>query len=311
MKILIVGRAGQVAWELRRTLACLGEVIALDRRSDPLSLDLSDPDSIVAATTAVRPNLIVNSAAYTAVDKAEQEEELAFRINADAPGILAEQALKLGAGLIHYSTDYVFRGDAQTPYRETDPTAPQSAYGRSKLSGEKAIAEVGVPHFVLRTAWVYGTRGHNFLLTMLRLMRERELVRVVDDQFGAPTWSRLIAEATALMIARCVEGGAFEPGERSGLYHLTCAGQCSWYEFARTIREKAIAGGLLSEDCARIEPIPTDGYPTPAKRPGYSVLSNEKLYSQFGLRMPDWANAFGLCLADHPAAVRGHDGRIG
>ena len=298
MRILIVGRAGQVAWELHRTLACLGEVIALDRRSEPLSIDLSDADSIVAATAATRPNLIVNAAAHTAVDKAEQEEDLAFKINAVAPGILAEQAVKLGAGLIHYSTDYVFRGDGQAPYRETDPTGPQGAYGRSKLAGEKAIAEVGVPHDILRTAWVYGARGHNFLLTMLRLMRERELVRVVDDQLGAPTWSRLIAEATALMIARSVEGGSFVPGERSGIYHLTCAGQGSWHEFARTIREKAVAAGLLAENCARIEPIPGSQYPTPAKRPAYSVLSNDKLSDRFGLNLPDWREALALCLSE-------------
>jgi dTDP-4-dehydrorhamnose reductase len=308
MKILVVGRQGQIAWELRRTLACLGEVIALDRSTSPLSVDLSNPDSICAATEAVRPNLIVNAAAYTAVDKAEQEEELAFRINAAAPGILAEQALKLGAGLIHYSTDYVFQGDGQAPYRETDATGPQGVYGRSKLAGEQAIAEVGAAHYILRTAWVYGVRGHNFLLTMLRLMRERELVRVVDDQFGAPTWSRLIAEATALMINCSTEGGLFQAKERSGIYHLTCAGRTSWYEFARAIRESAVAARLLTEDCARIEPIPTAGYPTPAKRPAYSVLSNQRLSDRFGLNMPDWTDALELCLADYAAASRGQNG---
>lgn len=298
MKILLIGRAGQVAWELRRTLACLGEVVALDRRSKPLAIDLSDPDSIRAATTAIKPDLIVNAAAYTAVDKAEQESDLAFRINAVAPGVLAEQALKLGAGLIHYSTDYVFPGIAQTPYRETDATGPQSVYGRSKLAGEEAIAQVGAPHYILRTAWVYGARGHNFLLTMLRLMRERELVRVVDDQLGAPTWSRLIAEATALLIAQSLEGGRFSPRERGGIYHLTCGGQASWNEFARTIRETALASGLLPENCARVEPIPSSEYPTPAQRPAYSVLSNDKLAEQFGLRLPDWQEVLALCLED-------------
>jgi dTDP-4-dehydrorhamnose reductase len=298
MKILILGREGQIAWELRRTLACLGEIIALDRRSDPLPIDLADPDSIRAATTAIKPDLIVNAAAYTAVDKAEQEEESAFKINAVAPGILAEQALKLGAGLIHYSTDYVFPGDGKTPYRESDATGPQGVYGRSKLAGEKAIADVGAPHYILRTAWVYGGRGHNFLLTMLRLMRERELVRVVADQFGAPTWSRLIAEATALMIARSTADGLFAPGERSGIYHLSCNGQASWHEFARTIRENAIAAGLLPENCARIEAIPSSDYPTPARRPAYSVLANDKLRSTFGLRLPDWREALTLSLAE-------------
>jgi dTDP-4-dehydrorhamnose reductase len=298
MKILLIGREGQIAWELRRTLACLGEVFAQDRRSDPWRIDLTDPDSIRDATAAIKPNLIVNAAAYTAVDRAEQEEELAFKINAIAPGILAEQALSLSAGLIHYSTDYVFAGDAQTPYRETDTTCPQSVYGRSKLAGEQAIAQVGAPHYILRTAWVYGARGHNFLLTMLRLMRERELVRVVDDQLGAPTWSRLIAEATAMMIVRSMTDGRFAPGQGSGVYHLCCDGQASWYEFARTIRENAIAGGLLPASCARLEAIFSSEYPTAARRPAYSVLSNDRLSTKFGLHLPDWREALTLCLAE-------------
>ena len=298
MKILLTGREGQVAWELRRTLSPLAEVVALDRKT-PFSLDLADADSIKRVTEAVRPDLIVNAAAYTAVDKAEQDSDTAFAVNATAPGILAEQALKLGAGLIHYSTDYVFPGDATAPYREDDATGPQGAYGASKLAGEQAIAASGVPHYVLRTAWVYGNRGGNFLLTMLRLMRERELVRVVNDQLGAPTWSRLIAETTALLIARSLNAdGKFAPGERGGVYHLSSAGQASWFEFASAIRESGLALGLLPETCARIEGIPSSEYPTPAKRPAYSVLSNDKLHETFGLRMPEWKEALGLCLGE-------------
>ncbi|BBA34102.1 dTDP-4-dehydrorhamnose reductase [Methylocaldum marinum] len=297
MKILLIGREGQVAWELRRSLACLGQVVALDRRSTP-PLDLADPDSIRTSIRQIRPHLIVNAAAYTAVDKAEQESELAFRINAEAPGILAEEALAVGAGLIHYSTDYVFPGDGETPYREDDPIGPQNTYGRSKLTGEEAIRQVGAPHFVLRTAWVYGRRGQNFLLTMLRLMRERELVRVVDDQYGAPTWSRLIAEATALLVAKSSVKERFEPGERQGTYHLSCGGQTSWYGFACRILDYSREKGLLPASTTRLEPIPSSDYPTPAQRPKYSVLSNEKLFDQFGLVLPDWDQALRLCLDD-------------
>jgi len=298
MKILLIGREGQVAWELRRTLACLGEVVALDRRSIPLSLDLADADSIRKAAETVKPNLIVNAAAYTAVDKAEQDQATAYAVNATALGFLAEEAKKLGAGIIHYSTDYVFPGDASVPYRETDATGPNSVYGAGKLAGEQAITDSGIPHYILRTAWVYGNRGGNFLLTMLRLMRERELVRVVNDQLGSPTWSRMIAEATALIIAQSLENGRFVPGDRSGIYHLTNGGQTSWFGFAQAIREEGIASGLLPETCARIGGIPSSEYPTPAKRPAYSVLNNTKLDEVFNLRLPEWREALGLCVAE-------------
>jgi len=298
MKILLAGREGQVAWELRRALSPLGEVIALDRKTTP-SLDLGQADSIRQAVETVRPGLIVNAAAYTAVDKAEQDRDTAFAVNGEAPGILAEQALRFGAGLVHYSTDYVFPGDANTPYREADATGPQGVYGASKLAGEQAVQAAGAPHYILRTAWVYGNRGGNFLLTMLRLMRERELLRVVNDQLGAPTWSRLIAEATSLLIARSLDAdGQFAPGERAGIYHLSSSGQASWFEFAQAIREAGLAAGLLADTCARVEGIPSSEYPTPAKRPAYSVLSNDKLSEAFGLRMPDWREALALCLAD-------------
>ncbi|RLA18856.1 MAG: dTDP-4-dehydrorhamnose reductase, partial [Gammaproteobacteria bacterium] len=235
MRILLIGREGQLAWELRRTLACLGEVIAIDRGSRPWSIDLSDPDSIRTAVRGLRPKLIVNAAAYTGVDIAEKEEALAAMINGVAPGILAEIAVELNAGLIHYSTDYVFSGEASEPYEEENETAPLGVYGRTKRQGEVAIEQVGIPHLILRTAWVYGTRGHNFLLTMLRLMGERDSLSVVSDQQGSPSWSREIAECTAFMIAQCQnqEADCFELGDRSGIYHMTNSGLTNWYEFAK------------------------------------------------------------------------------
>lgn len=299
MKILLIGWEGQVAFELRRTLACLGEIQACGRQSEP-PLDLADFDAVRSAIRKIEPGLIVNAAAYTAVDKAEQESELAFRINGEVLGVLAEEALAVGAGLIHYSTDYVFPGDGRMPYREDDPVGPLSVYGRSKLAGEEAIRRVGVPHLVLRTSWVYARRGHNFLLTMLRLLREREVLRIVNDQRGAPTWSRLIAEATALLAARGTHGGRFDPGDQTGTYHLSCAGETTWYDFAVRIRALAVARGILSEASARLEPIPTESYPTPAKRPAYSVLSNQKLGETFDLTLPDWEQALDLCLSEFP-----------
>ena len=299
MKILLLGREGQVAWELRRSLAPLGDVRAVDRRTAGMAVDLADGDSLRHVIAEIRPDLIVNAAAYTAVDKAEQESDLAWRINAEAPGIIATEAQRVGAGLIHYSTDYVFGdGAVTTPYPEHHHAQPQSVYGRSKLAGEEAISATGVPHLILRTAWVYGRRGHNFLLTMLRLLRERERVSVVDDQRGAPTWSRHIADATALLIASCRANTRFDPGDRSGVYHLTCSGETSWYGFARAICEEARARGLLGDRVGELEAIPTSGYPTAAQRPVYSVLANEKLSGTFGLRLPDWQTALRLCLDD-------------
>lgn len=295
MKILIIGREGQVAYELRRTLACLGEVVALDRKTD-VRADLADPGSLRDAVAYVKPSLVVNAGAYTAVDKAEQESELALKINGEGPGVLAEAAKAIGAGFIHYSTDYVFPGDAATPYPEDAPLGPLSSYGRSKLAGEAAIRQVGGEHLILRTAWVYGRRGQNFLLTMLRLMRERELLKVVADQQGAPTWSRMIAEATALLATRGIQGDRFAWGEKSGTYHLTSGGETTWHGFAAKIRELGIARGLLAETCATLEPIPTSGYPTPAHRPAYSVLSGDKLRAGFGLALPDWEESLGLCM---------------
>jgi dTDP-4-dehydrorhamnose reductase len=291
--LLLVGRQGQLAFELHRCLLPQGHVIALDRRSEP-RLDLAAPDTIRRAVQAIRPALIVNAAAYTAVDQAESEPDLAYKINALAPGVLAEEAKRLGVGLIHYSTDYVFAGTGDHPYREDDPTGPSSVYGQSKLAGEEAIRASGAEHWILRTAWVYSTRGKNFLLTMLRLMRERPSLGVVADQRGTPTWSRVIAEVTVQMLART----RLSLRETSGTYHLTCRGHTTWYGFAEAIRRQAIALGILTESAARVEAIATQDYPTPAKRPAYSVLEVAKLEQVFALRLPEWEHALKLCLEE-------------
>ena len=290
MKILIAGGAGQLGWELRRTLAIFGEVVAPSRDL----LDLASVDSIVTAVRGVRPGLIVNAAAYTAVDKAESEPDLALKINGEAPRILAEEAASQGAALIHYSTDYVFDGRKAEPYREDDVAAPINVYGRTKLAGEQGVMAATAPHLVFRTSWVYGSRGRNFLLTMLRLGKERKELKVVDDQFGAPTSARLIAEATAGAVARNFSGGKLDVDaflETGGLYHLTAAGRTTWYGFAQTI----LSG---REGVAKVLPIPTSGYPTPARRPQNSVLDNTKLERQFGFELPDWEVGLKLCLEE-------------
>ena len=290
MRILITGGAGQVGWELRRTLALFGEVVAPPRNI----LDLASVDSLVAAVRDVRPSLIVNAAAYTAVDKAETDSGLAMKINGDAPRILAEQAALQNAALIHYSTDYVFDGRKAEPYREDDEAAPINVYGRTKLAGELGVMAAGATHLIFRTSWVYGSRGRNFLLTMLRLAKERKELKVVDDQFGAPTSARLIAEATAAAIARNFVDGKLDldrVGEMGGLYHLTAAGRTTWYGFAQAI----LAG---KAGMAKVSPIPTSGYPTPARRPQNSMLDNSKLEKQFGFSLPDWKTGLTLCLEE-------------
>lgn len=285
-KILLTGQNGQVGWELERTLATLGEVVAVDRAG----MDLSDPDSIRDVVRAVKPDLIVNPAAYTAVDKAESEPDLAMAVNGIAPGVMAEEVKRLGGALIHYSTDYVFDGTGDRPYLEDDQPNPLSVYGKTKLAGEQAIRDSGVPHLILRTSWVYGMRGRNFLLTMLRLARERDELRVVDDQIGAPTWSRMIAEATAQILARHGDG----IDDVSGLYHLTASGQTSWCGFTRAIVEN-------HPDPVRptptLIPIATSEYPLPAPRPLYSLMSNDKLRRTFGIGLSSWSDALALCLA--------------
>jgi dTDP-4-dehydrorhamnose reductase len=259
-------------------------VIALDRSR----MDLSDLDQVRDVIRAVRPQLIVNPAAYTAVDKAESDAELAHRINAEAPAVMAAEARALGAALVHYSTDYVFDGRSPDARVEADAVGPLNVYGASKLAGEQAIAASGVPHLILRTSWVYGMRGKNFLLTMLRLAKEREELRIVADQHGAPTWSRTIADTTALILAQARAGGQPWWEQNGGLYHLASQGRTTWCGFTQAILEEA---GI---EC-RLVPITTDQYPLPAPRPQYSVLDTSLLQQRF-VRLPDWREALRLCL---------------
>lgn len=288
MKILLTGINGQVGYELQRSLQGLGEIIALDRRQ----MDLANLAQVRDVMRAVKPNLIVNPAAYTAVDKAEDEPELAMRINGEAPAVMAEEARKLGAAMIHYSTDYVFDGRKTTPYLETDPTCPINVYGATKLAGEQAIQAAGIPHLILRTGWVYGMRGKNFLLTMLRLAKERAELRVVSDQNGAPTWCRTIADTTAHIVAQSRGAPQAQDWwqEESGIYHLTAQGQTTWFGFTQAILEHA---GIATKPA--LVAIKTQEYPLPARRPTHSVLSSERLMKTF-CGLPDWENALKLCM---------------
>jgi len=290
-KILLIGPTGQVGWELQRCVQTLGEVVAVDKiDSTQAYIDLADPDSIRQVIRDVKPTIILNAAAYTAVDKAEEDAELAHAINATALGILAEESLRLKSLLIHYSTDYVFNGKQTQPYTETDEVNPLGVYGTTKLAGEQAIQAVGGQYFILRTAWVYGLRGKNFLLTMQRLAKERNELKVVADQFGAPTWSRMIAQATTHLLTQ-LESPLYQLDIEalSGIYHLTCAGQTSWYDFAKAIIAQ-------SDKQVRVLPLTTAEYPTPTERPAYSVLSNAKLAKTFGITLPAWDRALDLCL---------------
>jgi dTDP-4-dehydrorhamnose reductase len=284
MKILLTGRNGQLGWQLERSLQGLGEIVALDRSQ----LDLSNLDQVREVIRRVGPGLIVNAAAYTAVDKAETESALAMRINGEAPGVMAELARELGAALIHYSTDYVFDGAKDGPYLEDDPTGPLNAYGKSKLGGEQAIRAIGGRHLILRTSWVYDRRGKNFVLTVLRLATERDQLRIVSDQHGSPTWSRTIADVTAHLVARA---GVDEEwwGRHGGLYHLTCGGDTTWHGFARKILTHAGRADI------GLEAIPSSAYPTPAARPRNSVLSTARLEQLLG-KLPHWEAAFDLCM---------------
>jgi dTDP-4-dehydrorhamnose reductase len=295
MKILLTGKNGQVGWELQRTLAPLGEIIAVDRQA----LDLTSPDAIRALIREVKPALIVNPAAYTAVDKAESEPEIAMAVNGIAPGIMAEEAKKLGAAMVHYSTDYVFDGSKATPYSEDDAPCPINVYGRTKLAGEQAIQAAGIPHLILRTSWVYGSRGKNFLLTVMRLAAERDELKIVDDQIGAPTSCRMIAEVTGQILAQCYSPLTPHPAPLapfSGLYHLTAAGQTSWHGFTAAILENHAR--LTGAPSPRLSPIPTSAYPLPAPRPHYSVMSNDRLQLTFGVAIPSWQNGLDLCMVE-------------
>lgn len=285
MRILLTGARGQVGWELRRTLMVLGEVHA----PDSSQLDLRSAQQLREAVRALKPDLIVNPAAYTAVDRAESEVELAMAVNGLAPGVLAEEAVTLGIPLIHFSTDYVFDGTRVGAYREDDEPAPLNIYGRSKLAGEQAVRSVGGKHLILRTSWVYGPRGANFFITMNRLLRDRVELNIVADQVGAPTSARLIAEATAQLVGRLMN----DPAAVSGTFHLTSSGSCSWFEFAQAIAE-GIRNREPDTPLARLHPIPASDYPAPARRPSNSRLDLGRLETMFGLSMPDWRTVLAL-----------------
>ena len=297
MKLLVTGATGQVGWELARSLMPLGEVVALDRAA----CDLADPQAAAAVVAGYAPDVIVNAAAYTAVDKAESEPELANRINADAVGALADTARTLGALLVHYSTDYVFDGSKATAYVETDPTAPLNVYGASKLAGEQAIAASGCDYLLLRTTWVYAARGQNFVATMLRLFAEREQLRVVGDQHGAPTWARNIADATAGLICWAQAAtAAGDPVQR--VYNLSAAGETTWHGFAEEIHRLAVQRWPDHPWKLReIEAIPTSAYPTPAARPHNSRLDGTLLAEETRVVMPHWRDALVRCLEDRHA----------
>lgn len=286
--ILLTGVSGQVGFELARSLQGLGNVVALDRNR----LDLGNLDQIRSVVREIKPALIVNPAAHTAVDKAESEVDTAMRLNAEAPGVLAEEAKRLGAALVQYSTDYVFDGTKDGAYVEDDIVNPQNVYGKSKLAGEQAIAASGCSHLIFRTSWVYGTRGKNFLLTMLRLGAERDELSVVADQIGAPTWANTIATLTSNVLAQSVRGSDDWWLEYSGVYHLTASGSTSWYGFAQAIFDYA-----RLEKRPTVKPIPAASYPTPAARPANSRMSNDKLFTTFGVKAPEWDVALRLSLA--------------
>jgi dTDP-4-dehydrorhamnose reductase len=284
-RILITGGDGQLGWELARVFAGQGEVVALDRRA----LDLADPGAIRRCCREVAPTLILNAGAYTAVDRAESESDAAMQINRDAPATFAEEANRLGALLVHYSTDYVFDGTSARPYREDDPTVPQSVYGRSKLAGEQAVATVARQHLIFRTSWLYGNRRQNFYLTMLRLAGERDELRVVADQVGSPTWVHHVAEVTRLALA---DG---EATIDAGIYHLSAGGATSWHGFASAILD---AVPDTNRRASRIVPIATIDYPTPARRPAYSVLCNARIEAALGIRVPGWRAQLAACVAE-------------
>lgn len=295
--ILLTGAKGQVGRELTRLLPRLGELTAHDRQS----MDLAKPREIRRVIRTVRPALIVNAAAYTAVDQAESEPDLARAINAEAPAVMAEEAQRIGASLVHYSTDYVFEGRKTAPYDEDDPQNPQNVYGKTKLAGERAIEQSGAGHLIFRTAWVYAREGRNFLLTILRLATQRRELRIVCDQIGAPTWSAEIALATVRILAldRCCGSDLRIRPAVSGTYHMTAAGQTSWFEFAKAILDErkrvvslpswlATASNGLPLMVQEVLPIPSAEYPMPARRPAYSVLSNARLARTFGVELPGW-----------------------
>ncbi len=284
MKVLLLGKGGQVGWELQRSLAPLGELVALDFDSIDYRADFSHPEQLAETVLKVRPDVIVNAAAHTAVDKAESEVDFARKLNATSPGVVAQAAQQIGALMVHYSTDYVFDGSGSTPWQEDDATGPLSVYGQTKLEGEQLVAQHCARHLIFRTSWVYAARGGNFAKTMLRLARERERLTVINDQFGAPTGAELLADVTAHAIRATLQDPA-----KVGLYHLVAGGETSWHGYARFVLEQAQAAGVeLKASPAAVDAVPTSAFPTPAKRPHNSRLNTAKLQSTFGLVLPHW-----------------------
>jgi dTDP-4-dehydrorhamnose reductase len=292
MRLLVTGANGQVGWELSRSLIPLGDVVALDRHR----CDLSRPELLSNLIRNIKPDVIVNAAAYTAVDKAEQEEQLATTVNGAAVGVLADESRKAGALFVHYSTDYIFDGTKQSPYTEEDIPHPTNAYGRSKLAGEIATRQAGGDYVILRSSWVYAGRGHNFVRTILRLAGERDELRIVDDQIGAPTWARDIADATALIV-RAARQEQAAGNFTSEVLNLTASGATSWHGFARAILDDAMHHGMLQR-LPHLKPISSEDYPTPAARPKNSILAGERLRKRFGLKVPDWRQRLSACLEE-------------
>lgn len=284
MKVLLFGKGGQVGWELQRSLAPLGDLVALDFDSTEFHADFSRPDALADTVLAVRPDVIVNAAAHTAVDKAESEPDLARALNATSPGVVAEAARQVGALMVHYSTDYVFDGSGERPWREDDATGPLSVYGRTKLEGEQLVADAGPRHLIFRTSWVYAARGGNFAKTMLRLAKERDRLTVIDDQFGAPTGAELLADVSAHAIRDTLRDPA-----KAGLYHLVADGVTTWHGYASFVLQQALAAGVeLRAGLEALDAVPTSAFSTPARRPGNSRLDTVKLRTTFGLRLPPW-----------------------
>lgn len=284
MKLLLLGKGGQVGWELQRSLAPLGEVVALDFDSTDFHADFSRPEQLAETVLKVWPDVIVNAAAHTAVDKAESEPDFARKLNATSPGVVAEAAQQIGALMVHYSTDYVFDGSGSTPWQEDDATGPLSVYGSTKLEGEQLVAQHCARHLIFRTSWVYAARGGNFAKTMLRLAKERERLTVIDDQYGAPTGAELLADVTA----HAIRATLADPG-KTGLYHLVAGGETNWHGYAKFVLEQAVAAGVeLKAQPDTVDAVPTSAFPTPATRPHNSRLNTSKLQSEFGLVLPHW-----------------------
>ncbi|QSI28755.1 dTDP-4-dehydrorhamnose reductase [Variovorax sp. RKNM96] len=294
MKLLLLGKGGQVGWELQRSLAPLGELVALDFDSTDFNADFSRPEQLAETVLKVRPDVIVNAAAHTAVDKAESEPEFARKLNATSPGVVAEAAQQIGALMVHYSTDYVFDGSGSKPWKEDDATGPLSVYGSTKLEGEQLVAKHCAKHLIFRTSWVYAARGGNFAKTMLRIAKERDKLTVIDDQFGAPTGAELLADITAHAIRATLQ----DPS-KAGLYHAVAGGVTTWHGYARFVIEQAKAAGVeLKAGPEAVEPVPTTAFPTPARRPHNSRLDTTKLQSTFGLVLPEWQSGVARMLRE-------------